>query len=138
MLVFGAGGTIASSLFLKYWFSLIATSVLLLGTLVLLRRGAASRRGRGPFQLACAGSPCLLIQPLLLALQSIETRVSFFTEPMVFYSVTTATWSGVGAILTASLWNASVDKRLLRAWSQRRASVSKPPPAADTEACVNG
>ena len=135
--MFGAGGTIASSLFLKYWFSLVATSALLLGTLVLLHRGAASRRGRGPFQLVCAGSPCLLIQPLLLAMQSIETRISFFTEPLIAYSVMAATWSGVGAILTASLWNASVDKRFVRAWSRRRASVAKPPPA-DIEACVNG
>lgn len=128
VLVFGVGGSVTSSLFLKYWFSLLATGSLLAITLILLRCGAASRRGNGPVTLACAGAPCMLLQPLLLTLQSIETRVSFFSNPAVFYGVTTATWCGVGAVVSASLWNASIDTRLLRLWAQRRASSLKPLP----------
>lgn len=129
-LAFGIGGG-TSSLFMKHWFSLAITTPLLGVTLTTLRRGAAGRRGTGPFSLACGAAPCMLVQPMLLALQSIEPTHSFFAAPPIFYAVTTTTWIGVAAVISASLWNASVDRKLARAlarWRARRAAAAKTSP----------
>ena len=50
-----------------------------------------------------------------------------FADPACFYAVTSATWCGVGAVVGASLWNASVDARLLGALRRRAAVAQKVP-----------
>lgn len=111
--IFAGGGSIfGTSIFAKYWLSIVLTGTLTLLATVLMAYKAEKRRGYQPLILAIAALPAMLLQPALMA-RSAEETTSLLSDPLVDDIVTATTWVGVAAFMTASLWNASVDRKLM-------------------------
>lgn len=110
--VFGVGGSL-SSLFFKYWASLVLSGILITLSLTLIYCKAA--RGLRPFLLGVASVPAMLQQPVFLACSaSVLSEYDLLGDSMIKITSTVATWTGVLGMVCASLWNASVDKKLYK------------------------
>eukprot|EP00937_MAST-01D_sp_MAST-1D-sp2_P002901 g2901.t1 len=105
----------ASAVALSHKVALVLTLVMLVASGASFAHGAAQRRGYGPLVLCVFASPLLLANPIVNLLEDFEFIDNF--EPLnVLLNV--ITWVGVLEIMTASVWNASLDRRMARCWAR--------------------